>query len=87
MANNNRSNRKGRIRRRAMRTLRRLAIITVLIPLAAWALDEAARRAERQGSSPMSQRLRQGSDWLGGMGRGPLAKRMRQRRDGRPPGA
>jgi hypothetical protein len=77
------SNRKGRVRSRAMRALKRLAVITVLIPLAAWALDEAARRAEgRQGSSPTSQRLRQGADWVGRFGRGPLAKRMRERRDG-----
>ena len=77
------SNRKGRVRRRANRMLKRLAIITVLIPLAAWALDEAARRAEgRQGPSPMSQRLRQGADLLGRRGRGPLAKRMRERREG-----
>jgi hypothetical protein len=81
------SNRKGRVRRRAKRMLKRVAIITVLIPLAAWALDEAARRAEgRQGASPMSQRLRQGSEWVGRFGRGPLARRMRQRRDGGQPG-
>jgi hypothetical protein len=82
------SNRKGRMARRAKRTLKRLAIITVLIPLAAWALEEAARRAEgRQGASPMSQRLRQGAEWVGGFGRGPLAKRMRrQRPDGGQPG-
>jgi hypothetical protein len=73
--------RRGRMARRARRGLRRLAIITVLIPLAAWALDEAARRAEARGdTSPWGRRLRQGADWVGGFGRGPLASRMRRQR-------
>jgi hypothetical protein len=71
----------GRMARRARRGLKRLAIITILIPLAAWALDEAARRAEARGdSSPWGRRLRQGADWLGRFGRGPLASRMRRQR-------
>jgi hypothetical protein len=66
---------------RARRGLKRLAIVTILIPLAVWALEELARRAEaRQDASPWSRRLRQGADWLGGYGRGPLAKRMRHQR-------
>ena len=73
--------RRGRAAGRARRALKRLAIITVLIPLAAWALDEAARRAEaREGAAPWGRRLRQGADWLGGFGRGPLARRMRRQR-------
>jgi hypothetical protein len=73
--------RRGRAAGRARRALKRLAIITVLIPLAAWALDEAARRAEaRHGAAPWGRRLRQGADWLGGFGRGPLASRMRRQR-------
>jgi hypothetical protein len=73
--------RRGRVASRARRTLKRLAVITVLIPLAAWALDEAAKRAEaREGASPWGRRLRQGADWLGGFGRGPLARRMRRQR-------
>jgi hypothetical protein len=73
--------RRGRVGGRARRTLKRLAIITVLIPLTAWALDEAAKRAEaREGASPWGRRLRQGADWLGGFGRGPLASRMRRQR-------
>lgn len=76
------SSRQGKVRRRAKRMLKRVAIITVLIPLAAWALDEAARRAEgRQGPSKMSERLRQGADVVGRRGRGPLAKRVRERRE------
>jgi hypothetical protein len=82
------SNRKGKVRMRAKRMLKRLAVITVLIPLAAWALDEAARRAEgRQGPSRMSERLRKGADLIGRRGRGPLAKRMRERREGGHPTA
>ncbi|HZD38273.1 MAG TPA: hypothetical protein VE664_06505 [Actinomycetes bacterium] len=70
-----------RLARRAGRVVRRLAIITILVPLAAWALEEAARRAEARGdTSPWSRRLRQGADWVGGFGRGPLAKRMRHQR-------
>jgi hypothetical protein len=71
--------RRGLLASRMRRGLKRLAIITILIPLAAWALEEAARRAEaRQDASPWGRRLRQGADWLGGFGRGPLANRMRR---------
>lgn len=73
--------RRARMAGRARRGLKRLAIITILIPLAAWALEEVARRAEaREGDSPWGRRLRQGADWLGGFGRGPLAGRMRRQR-------
>jgi hypothetical protein len=80
MANNNRN---GVVKRRAKRLLKRLAIIMVLFPIAAWALDEAARRAEsrRQGPSPMSERLWQGAEVVGRRGRGPLAKRVRERHE------
>jgi hypothetical protein len=72
---------RGRVARRASRGLRRVAIITVLVPLAAWALEEAARRAEARGdTSPWARRLRQGANWVGGFGRGPLASRMRRQR-------
>ncbi len=75
------SERRGRVARRARRTYKRLAVITILIPLAAWALDEAARRAEARGDdSPWGRRLRQGAEWVGGFGRGPLANRMRRQR-------
>jgi hypothetical protein len=68
-------------RRLARRVVRRLAVITILVPLAAWALEEAARRAEARGdTSPWTRRLRQGADWVGGFGRGPLARRMRHQR-------
>jgi hypothetical protein len=65
--------------RRARRALRRLAIITVAIPLVAWALEEIARRTElRRPASPWTRRLRRSSELIGGFGRGPLARR-RQR--------
>jgi hypothetical protein len=64
---------------RTRRGLKRLAILTVVIPLLAWALEEIARRTEaRQPASQWSQRLRQSADWVGGFGRGPLARRMRR---------
>jgi hypothetical protein len=72
---------KGMMARRARRLIKRLAIITVLIPLAAWALEEAARRSDaRNQASPWGQRLRQGSEWVGRFGRGPLANRLRRPR-------
>jgi hypothetical protein len=64
---------------RVKRLVKRLAVVTVLIPLAAWALEEAARRADqRNQASPWGQRLRQGSEWVGGFGRGPLHNRLRR---------
>jgi hypothetical protein len=64
--------------RRGRRAIRRLVVITVAIPLVAWALEEIARRTEaRQPASPWSRRLRRGAGWIGGFGRGPLARRVR----------
>ena len=65
--------------RRTRRGLRRLAIITVAIPLVAWVLEEVARRTERRRpASRWSGRLRQGAEWVGGFGRGPLARRWQR---------
>ena len=70
------------MKQRTKRRIRQLAIILVGIPVAAWALEEAARRAEAsQGPSTMSRSLRTGSEFLGQLGRGPLATRLRERRD------
>jgi hypothetical protein len=56
-----------------------LALVTVAAPIAAWALEQAARRAEAgDQSSPTSRRLRQGADFVQRVGRGPLADRLRQ---------
>ncbi len=67
------------MKQRTKRRLRRLAIIAIGIPVAAWALEEAARRSEaKKGPSTASRRLRTGADWLGQMGRGPLASRLRR---------
>jgi hypothetical protein len=61
------------MRTRTRRRARRLALITVAAPFAAWALEQAARRAETRGStSPTSRRLRQGADFARRFGRGPL---------------
>ena len=56
-----------------------LALVTVAAPVAAWALEQAARRAEAGETSPTSRRLRQGADFMQRFGRGPLADRLRQR--------
>jgi hypothetical protein len=65
--------------RRTRRGLRRLAIITVAIPVVAWALEELARRTElRRPASPWTRRLRRGSELIGGFGRGPLSRRGRR---------
>jgi hypothetical protein len=65
------------MRARTRRRARRLALIMVAAPVAAWALEQAARRAERTGTdSPTSRRLRQGADVVRRFGRGPLADRL-----------
>ncbi len=51
------------MRSRTKRRARRLALVTVAVPVAAWALEQVARRAEaRDRTSPASRRLRQGAD-------------------------
>jgi hypothetical protein len=65
------------MRSRTNRRVRRLALIMVAVPVAAWALEEAARRADaRDANSPTGRRLRQGAGILRGFGRGPLANRL-----------
>jgi hypothetical protein len=67
------------MRPRMMRRTRQLAFVTVALPVAAWALEQAARRAEtRDQASPASRRLRQGADYVQRWGRGPLADRLRR---------
>jgi hypothetical protein len=64
----------------------RVALVTVAAPVAAWALEQAARRAEtRDKTSPTSRRLRQGADFVQRFGRGPLADRLGGGRPRRPP--
>ena len=64
------------------RRTRQLAFDTVAVPVAAWALEQAARRAEAgDKTSSTSRRLRQGADFVQRFGRGPLADRLRQRPD------
>jgi hypothetical protein len=62
------------------RRARQLALVTVAAPVAAWALEQAARRAEAgDKTSSTSRPLRQGADFMQRFGRGPLADRLRQR--------
>jgi hypothetical protein len=65
-----------RIRRR----LAQLGLVMVALPLAGWALEQVARRAEeRRPGSGTGKWLRQGSDFAYGFGRGPLSSRLRSR--------
>jgi hypothetical protein len=67
------------MRPRMMRRTRQLAFVTVAIPIAGWALEQAARRTEtRDQASPSSRRLRQGAEFIQQWGRGPLADRLRR---------
>jgi hypothetical protein len=68
------------MRYRRRRRVRQLALVMVAAPAAAWALEQAARRAEtRDNTSPASRRLRQGADLVQRFGRGRLADRLRRR--------
>ena len=65
---------------RTRRRVGRLALVMVAAPAAAWALEQAARRAEAGDStSSASRRLRHGADLVQRFGRGPLADRLGQR--------
>jgi hypothetical protein len=68
------------MRTRTKRRAGQLTLVTVAAPVAAWALEQAARRADAADkSSVTSRRLRQGADFVQRFGRGPLADRLRQR--------
>jgi hypothetical protein len=68
------------MRYRRRRRVRQLALVMVAAPAAAWALEQAARRAEaRDKTSSASRRLRQGADLVQRFGRGPLAGRLGRR--------
>jgi hypothetical protein len=63
------------------RRLGQLAVVTVALPVAGWALERAAQQAEAKNpGSTSSRRLRQGADFMQGAGRGPLASRLRNAR-------
>ena len=65
---------------RTKRRIQQLALVTVAAPAAAWALEQAARRAEARGQTSLaSRRLRQGADFVQRFGRGPLADRLGRR--------
>ena len=66
-------------RRRFSRQARRMAVVVVAVPMAAWGLEQAAQRLEgRNPGSTWPGRLRQGADWLARLGEGPLADRLRR---------
>jgi hypothetical protein len=68
------------MRYRRGRRIRQLALVMVAAPAAAWALEQAARRAEaRDNTSPASRRLRQGAVLVQRFSRGPLADRLGRR--------
>ena len=68
------------MRIRTKRRAGQLALVTVAAPVAGWALEQAARRAEAGDKNSLtSRRLRQGADFVQRFGRGPLADRLRQR--------
>jgi hypothetical protein len=68
------------MRTRTKRRAGQLALVTVAAPVAGWALEQAARRAEGgDKTSPTSRRLRQGADLVQRFGRGPLANRLGRR--------
>ena len=69
------------MRRGMRRRLGQLAVVTVALPVAAWALERAAQQAEAKNpGSASSRRLRQGAESMHGAGRGPLASRLRNAR-------
>ena len=66
------------------RSLRRRAgqmlLATVAVPVAAWGIEEAARRAEaRDPRSTTTRRLRQVADVAKGLSRGPVADMLQRR--------
>ena len=66
-------------RGRLSRQARRMAMVAVAVPVAAWGLEQAAQRLEgHKPGSAWPGRLRQGADWLGVWGQGPLAGRLRR---------
>jgi hypothetical protein len=68
------------MRYRRRHRVRQMALVMVAAPAAAWALEQAARRAEaRDKTSAAGRRLRQGADLVQRFGRGPLADRLGRR--------
>jgi hypothetical protein len=69
------------MRRGIRRRLGQLLLLMVALPVAGWALERLATRVEeRRSGSAASRWLRTGADWVGGAGRGPLARRLRASR-------
>jgi hypothetical protein len=62
------------------RRARRPALVTVALPVAAWALEQAAQRVEtRDPNSSPGRRLRLCTDFVQRYGRGPLGDQPQRR--------
>jgi hypothetical protein len=70
------------MRRTTKQRVGQLALVTLAAPVAAWALEQAAHRAEAHDqASRASRRLRQAANFMQRFGRGRLADRLKQRPD------
>jgi hypothetical protein len=66
------------------RRFRQYAILAIVVPAAAYALDGLGKSIEdRRGASTLTRALRSGGDFFRRHGRGPLARRLRERDPGR----
>lgn len=68
------------VRIQPRRWLVRLALRSLVVPVAAWAIDEAVSRTEAaRGASTGTRALRVGAHWLHSQGNGPVARRLRSK--------
>jgi hypothetical protein len=66
------------------RRFRQYLLLAVGVPIIAYLLDGVGSALEeRRGSSSMTKAMRSGGDFLRRRGRGPLARRLRERDPGR----
>lgn len=62
------------------RRLRQYALLAVAVPAVAYVLDEVGQTIEeRRGESGLTRGLRRGGDMLRSRGRGPVARRLREK--------
>jgi hypothetical protein len=61
------------------RRARRLALATVALPVAAWALEQAAQRAETRDPTPHQQAAALGAEFVQCYGHGPLGNQPQRR--------
>jgi len=64
------------------RRVRQYALLAVAAPAVAFVLDEVGQTIEqRRGESGLTRGLRSGGDFLRARGRGPIARRLREKED------